>query len=63
MCKRILFIFASLKHTDMIRTVVDTSEHSLLEKLNNLKIEKENIVSVFTKDEEIHVWYDDKRRL
>lgn len=47
----------------MIRTVVDTSEHVLLEKLNNLKVEKENIVSVFTKDEEIHVWYDDKRRI
>ena len=46
----------------MIQAVVDTSEKELLRKLNNLKVEKEDIVSVFVMNGEIHAWYDDKGR-
>lgn len=47
----------------MIKVIVENSEADLVRKLNNLKVTKENIITVFPNNEEIHVWYDDGKQI
>ena len=54
------FIYlCAIKIIEMIKTLVDDRESSILSKLNNLKITKEDIIQVLFFEGEIHVWYDD----